>query len=378
MPSLAHPRRPVQARHAGDHARVRGRVERPHGPPRRDGAPRRRLHLHRDVAPLRPVPRRGGALRLRRDRAPDRDRRGARALPRAVLADVRRRPRRSTCAPSCCASCRAWIAPTTLEAGARIVVAEQGLGPALVHYFVRSRVDGEVGVAEWPPASAFDDAPVRRWIFRVPELPERMRALLHDDAGDHDVRPGGPGRRGGGRLPPPGRAARVPGLRPGGARPAARAAGDEPWLVERMPPMGALSRRSRASRCGRRRRERRRDAARERAGRRARAACASSRRPAPWRERDRDVDRAARSCRSCGASRTRCRTRRSPGREIAMTDARGDSSARPSGIEAIPLGTFFVEVHPQLYMPAGHEVTPAVAPEVLARAIGRRRRRCSS
>jgi hypothetical protein len=29
-----------------------------------------------------------------------------------------------------------------------------------------------------------------------------------------------------------------------------------------------------------------------------------------------------------------------------------------------------VEVHPNLYVPAGYEVTPAVAPEVLARALG--------
>ena len=33
----------------------------------------------------------------------------------------------------------------------------------------------------------------------------------------------------------------------------------------------------------------------------------------------------------------------------------GDMAFR---IEAVPLGTFFVEVHPGLYVPAGHEVTP--------------------
>jgi hypothetical protein len=42
----------------------------------------------------------------------------------------------------------------------------------------------------------------------------------------------------------------------------------------------------------------------------------------------------------------------------------------PAGIEAIPLGTFFVEVHPSLYIPAGYETTPAVSPEVLYRAVG--------
>ncbi len=54
---------------------------------------------------------------------------------------------------------------------------------------------------------------------------------------------------------------------------------------------------------------------------------------------------------------------------IAVT-ARGAFLRSPAGIEAIPLGTFFVEIHPNLYVPAGHEVTPAVAPDVLARALG--------
>jgi hypothetical protein len=54
---------------------------------------------------------------------------------------------------------------------------------------------------------------------------------------------------------------------------------------------------------------------------------------------------------------------------IAMTP-RGAFLRSPSGIEAIPLGTFFVEIHPGLYVPAGYDVTPAVAPEVLYRALG--------
>ena len=31
---------------------------------------------------------------------------------------------------------------------------------------------------------------------------------------------------------------------------------------------------------------------------------------------------------------------------------------------------FFVEIHPNLFIPAGYDVTPAVAPEVLYRALG--------
>ena len=40
------------------------------------------------------------------------------------------------------------------------------------------------------------------------------------------------------------------------------------------------------------------------------------------------------------------------------------------GIEAVPIGTFFYEFHPSLFLPAGYDVTPAVAPEVLHRALG--------
>ncbi|MEZ4315610.1 MAG: hypothetical protein R3F14_46945, partial [Polyangiaceae bacterium] len=67
---------------------------------------------------------------------------------------------------------------TALEPGPRLMVAEAGLGPALIHYFVRSGVEADVGVAEWPPESSFDEAPVVRYIFQVPEIPPRMVPLL--------------------------------------------------------------------------------------------------------------------------------------------------------------------------------------------------------
>jgi hypothetical protein len=55
--------------------------------------------------------------------------------------------------------------------------------------------------------------------------------------------------------------------------------------------------------------------------------------------------------------------------QLALTP-RGAFLRSSAGIEAIPLGTFFVEIHPSLYIPAGYDVTPAVAPEVLYRALG--------
>jgi len=55
--------------------------------------------------------------------------------------------------------------------------------------------------------------------------------------------------------------------------------------------------------------------------------------------------------------------------QIALTP-RGAFLRSSAGIEAVPLGTFFVEIHSNLYIPAGYDVTPAVAPEVLYRALG--------
>jgi hypothetical protein len=54
---------------------------------------------------------------------------------------------------------------------------------------------------------------------------------------------------------------------------------------------------------------------------------------------------------------------------IAVTP-RGAFLRSDVGIEAIPLGVFFVELHPNLFIPAGYDVTPAIAPEVLYRALG--------
>jgi hypothetical protein len=54
---------------------------------------------------------------------------------------------------------------------------------------------------------------------------------------------------------------------------------------------------------------------------------------------------------------------------VALTP-RGAFLRSPAGIEAVPLGMFFVEIHPNMFIPAGYDVTPAVAPEVLYRALG--------
>ena len=254
---------------------------------------------------------------------------------------------------------------TRREPGLRILVAEQGLGPALVHYFVRSHVEGELGVAEWPPDSAFDDAPVRRWIFRIPALPERMTSLVHDTPGITPFVPVGPGVavEAGYRHPVELRACPVfdaAGLV------LIRGRGDEPWIVDHLPPMGALTAFARV--------ELRAE------GAEASVAHASSQpdlvavplrvspSSAPWK------NVTATWIEPAQVPMLRRLAYALPHATIAQAriarTSRGAFIRSDAGIEAIPLGTFFVEVHPGLYVPAGHEVTPAVAPDVLARALG--------
>lgn len=256
---------------------------------------------------------------------------------------------------------------TNDDGGARVIVAEQGLGPALIHYFVRSRVEGEVAVAEWPPESAFDEGPVRRFVMRVPDLPRRMRPLMAATPGITTFLPAGPGVavEMGYRHPVALRACPV--FDPGGLV-LLRGRGDEPWTLEKTPQMGDLRAFARVE---------------LRTGEGTRDSAASTNAtlpdpvrvplrvvpsPAPWRNVTATWIEPAqlpllRRIAYALPHQTILRTR------VALIP-RGALLRSDAGIEAVPLGTFFVEIHPNLFIPAGYDVTPAVAPEILYRALG--------
>ena len=54
--------------------------------------------------------------------------------------------------------------------------------------------------------------------------------------------------------------------------------------------------------------------------------------------------------------------------QVALTD-RGIVLSCPTGVESIPLGTFYVEINPSLFIPAGYDIVPQVAPDVLHQAL---------
>jgi hypothetical protein len=250
-----------------------------------------------------------------------------------------------------------------VERGPRIVVAEQGLGPAALHYFVRSRVEGEVCVAEWPAPGPYD-APVRRWVMRIPELPDRMRKLVLTTPGISCFLPAGQGVAVEAgfrhaidlRACPVFDAAGLVLMRRGGS---------EPWVIERLPPMGPLSAFARVEL-----RITGGDASLAgpvnppdvvRVPLRLTPSIAPRRRvSATWiaPEQAPLLRRLAYALPHATLAQSR----------IATTP-RGLFVRSEGGIDAIPLGTFFVEIHRNLYAPAGYDVTPAVAPEVLVAAL---------
>ncbi len=259
------------------------------------------------------------------------------------------------------------VDPSTVEEGGpRFIVAEQGLGPALIHYFVRSRVEGDVTVGEWPPASAFDEGPVRRYILRVPDLPLRMRPLLRLTPGITTFVPAGPGVAVeiGYRHPVQLRACPV--FDPNGIV-LIRGRGDEPWVLARLPQMGDLRAFARVELRGEESAEAS-PATQMHKPEPVRVPLRILPSTAPWR------NVTATWIPTAQLPLLRRMAYALPHQTITHTTVAvttlGAFLRCPAGIEAIPLGTFFVEIHPGLYIPAGYDVTPAVAPEVLYRALG--------
>ncbi len=254
---------------------------------------------------------------------------------------------------------------TAREPGARWISAEAGLGPALIHYLVRSSVEAEVGVAEWPPESSFDEGPVTRYLFRLPEVPARMVPLLSSTPGL------------GVYLPiTPGAAVEVGFRHPVNLRACPvfsdaglvlfRGAGRDVLELTRLPALGDVGAFARV--------ELRKEvlASRPQSDSRVPEGVSIALRlmpsAEPWRSvtasyiRREEMPLLRQVAYALGPDTLR-RAR------IALTPE-GAYLRQPTGIEGIPVGEFFREIRAGLYIPAGYDAVPAVSPDVLYRALG--------
>ncbi|MCC6528019.1 MAG: hypothetical protein IT373_35560 [Polyangiaceae bacterium] len=250
------------------------------------------------------------------------------------------------------------------EPGPRWICAEQGLGPALLHYFVRSVVPAEVGVAEWPPASGFDETPERRYLFKVESVPERMAGLLGRTPGISVFVPAGPGVavEVGFRHPIQLRACPV--FDPKGLL-LFRGRGQPPLVVARLPQLGPVGAFAHV-------------VLQEGAAPRAADKGGPPRavevplRLAHDTEPLRNVTATFVPKEELGLLRQlayRLGRAQLETTEVAFTAA-GAFLLRPEGIEGIPVGSYFRQLHPQIFVAAGYTPVPAVAAEVLFRALG--------
>jgi hypothetical protein len=249
------------------------------------------------------------------------------------------------------------------EPGERWLAAEAGLGPAMIHYFVRSAVDAEVGVAEWPPESSFDDGPVVRYLFRIPALPERMLPLLSRTPGLVMFVPVAPGAvvECGFRHPVNLRACPVfsdTGLV------LFRGHGLDPLEIPKLPAFGDVRAFARV--------EMREDKPAPAVKTLASSSVSVTLRLVPTLEPWRSVTATwvdtvdlpvlRRIAYALGPDTLRAA-------RVAFTDA-GAVVRHPTGIECIPVGQFYRKLHENLFAPAGYDVVPAVSPDVLYRSLG--------
>lgn len=256
------------------------------------------------------------------------------------------------------------VAPSTItDAGPRWICAESGLGGALIHYFVRSIVQAEVGVAEWPPASEFDETPIRRYLFKLAEIPTRMNKLLRHTPGI-DV------------FVPQGATAAVEigyehpiNLRACPVFPAdslmlIRGAGHPPIKIDKLPALGPVESFARVHLAE--------DGALPGGAAAKLTSVAVPLRLAPDTDPWRNITATRVGAGDLGLLRQlayRLGSQALRQTTIAFTD-QGAFLVRPQGIESIPVGEFFRQIHAQIFVAAGYCPVPAVAPDVLHRAFG--------
>ncbi len=246
------------------------------------------------------------------------------------------------------------------------LLSEPGLGPSLLGYLARSRVPARVGVVEWPPETSFDDAPLRRFLFQVEKLPERMRGPLSATPGITAFLPASPGVaiERGFRHPITLRSCPVfdeEGLV------LFRGRGLPPLEIDKLPVLADVRSLGRAEQAPE-------DLALLRPGTGASSVPAIRLRPRlvpgfgpPGRvqasliESD-ELPLLRRLVYALGADAIRSI-------RIAVTQI-GAFLMREQGLEVLPLGTFFRREHPSIFVPSGYEVAPRVRPDTLFAAFG--------
>lgn len=251
-----------------------------------------------------------------------------------------------------------------LGSGPVWLLADGGVGPSVLSYFTRSSVRASVGIAEWPPETSFDDGPVRRWLFRVDDLPPRMRPLLRSTPGLVAFVPVTPGAAVEHGFHHPIALEACPVFEAEGLV-MFRGRGEPTLKLDRLPVLADIRSLQKADLSASEV-----TAPGKSDGKAPSLEVAVRLLPDPTTPTDvaavlvppDELPLLRRLVYALSADVVRA-TR------IAMTSA-GAFLTREAGVEAVPLGYLFWRLHPRIFVPSGSRVVPAVEPEVLFQALG--------
>lgn len=243
--------------------------------------------------------------------------------------------------------------------------AETGIGAALVGYLFRWQVPARAAIAEWPPQSAFQDDARRLYLFELGETPPRVLALMTSMPGVRVYEPLGAAFAVELGFRHPIALESCASLFPEGSL--HLFGGDGVVIrVDELPPFAPVRTLVRAELRG----EETAVAPRGR-GVDASMGMSLSLRLAPSQEPWRNVVASIVPI----AERewlARLLYALPPATLAALRIATSDECIfllDPAGIEGVPLGTFYSEVAPRIYVPAGQTLVPAVSPDVLAELV---------
>jgi hypothetical protein len=251
------------------------------------------------------------------------------------------------------------------EPGERWLLAEEGVGPALIQYFIRSKVEASVGVVEWPPLSAFDTSNVRRYLFHLPHLPERMTSLVASTPGLTAFVQVAPGIavQVGFRHPLTLRSCPV---FPAEGMVLFRGHGQEPLVMQKLPAMGEITAFAKVT-------------YHEKSGMQALDTTNLSVPPVVAQIRLMPSIRPHSNIRATFITPSEYPLLRQilyalgsktiASSTIAFTN-HGAFLLNPQGVESTPIGLFLQELRPGLYIPAGYALVPAISSDILFQTFG--------
>ncbi len=245
------------------------------------------------------------------------------------------------------------------------VLAEVGIGHALVGYLYRSGIEARAALAEWPSESAFDERPRSLHLFELEEPPERVIRLLTALPGVWVFRPASRGAAVEIGYRHPVALDGCPSVFPEGSLHLFRGKGGVSILdpLPRFAPVAALVRVPASIPEP--------PTAAELGTGDAPPSLALPLRLAPASGPIRHVVAVA----VPNAQRPflarllyTLPARALEGLSVALTETHA-FLVDPRGIEGVPLGRFFTEAAPRVYLPAGTTLVPSVAPEVLSSLV---------